>query len=308
MEHFKIKWKVILVPYIKIVVAYLLIYSLLHYLIVLKPLLDVREDVVRFFIPIGLSWVPLTIWWRRRLKLLQFKKQNGAFGIILLASIAMGVATGFAQRYVVSATGKLTVLNVVDDLPKFPKTQYYQLRQSYIDQQHPGFRTTYTITGKHNTDYNMWLYIVMPVYANASDTAKEACSYFLEAHFKETISNRLSQAEKDEAFEAFTARSWQEFHNTDYSKHTYLQVLGNNDRRDELLQTIKSTQLIRYRDPVLFQPRFNAFSERMGNDLQEAIGVFLVAVAIVLLIVAFTPLKPEATELIEGLRSINSPF
>src|SRR5690349_17419906 len=111
MKRLSDKLRIIYVPFLLITVGFILVYTLLHWLLFIKAAIPLKEDIVRFWLPFGLPIIPILIWLRPRLKLLSFKNDNASFAYQFLALIAIAIPTIIAQEYLVAATGKQTVLD-----------------------------------------------------------------------------------------------------------------------------------------------------------------------------------------------------
>ena len=111
---------------------------------------------------------PVLIWLRPRIKFLELKKnaagKNPIGGFIILAWIGMVVTNVIAQEYLVTATGKLTRLSNISQLNKLPPTKYYTVKNFYADKKLAHFRSETAVTGKHKTNYEINIYIAVPLY------------------------------------------------------------------------------------------------------------------------------------------------
>src|SRR4029078_1945227 len=118
-------------------------------------------------------------------------------------------------------------------------TKYYSLRNYYIDKQHIAVQNTATITGKHNEDFNMLIYVSMPIFETIADTSKMESKFWLGKKYMERISNKLSDQEKDDKYKIFAEQSQKEFEETDFENFKYLEVIGNTDDHDEYNKAIQ---------------------------------------------------------------------
>src|SRR4051812_29545199 len=197
MKGLSDKLRLIYKPFLLIAAGFILTYTFLHWLLFIKAGIPLKEDIVKFWLPFALPFVPVVIWLRPRINLLHFKKDNASFSYQLLACIAIAVPTIIAQEYLVSATGKLTQLDSIAQLTKSEKTKYYSLKNYYIDKQHIASESTASVSGKYNEDLNMHIYVAMPILEQITDTTRSENRYWLGKKYSEQISNRLSEQEKE---------------------------------------------------------------------------------------------------------------
>ncbi len=290
------KLRLIYKPFVLIAIGFILTYTLLHWLLFIKTGVPLKEDIVKFWLPFGLPWIPILIWLRPRIKLLNFKNDNASFGYQFLASIAIAIPTIIAQEYLVTATGKLTQLDNISQITKSQQTKYYSLKNYYIDKQHIAVQNTASVTGKHNENFNMLIYVAMPILENNADTLKTEQKYWLGKEYNERISNRLSNQEKDDKYKVFAEKCQKEFEETDFSKFTYLEVIGNTDDHDEYNNALKKINQNTSADNMVFEAKTEPFEARNGKKLTwifGSLGIGLFAFFILLLFPKFQESKLE---------------
>lgn len=266
------KFKLIYKPFLIIAVCFIATYTFLHWALFIKAGLPLKEDIVKFWLPFGLPFIPILIWLRPRIKLLHFKNDNGSFGFQFLACLAIAIPTIIAQEYLITATGKLTAVENVSQIDKTEKTKYYSLKNFYIDKQRIAVRNTASVTGKHNEDFNMLIYVALPIFENKADTAKTECKFWLGKKYSERISNRLSDQEKDDKYKIFAEQKQREFEETDFSNFKYLEVIGNTEDHDEFNKAIEKSEIVKGKQQIVFQAINEPFENRNGKKLEWTFG------------------------------------
>lgn len=290
------KLRLIYKPFVLIAIGFILSYTLLHWLLFIKTGVPLKEDIVKFWLPFGLPWIPILIWLRPRIKLLNFKNDNASFGYQFLASIAIAIPTIIAQEYLVTATGKLTQLDNISQITISEQTKYYSLKNYYIDKQHIAVQNTASVTGKHDENFNMLIYVAMPILENNADTLKSEQKYWLGKEYNERISNRLSDQEKDDKYKVFAEKCQKEFEETDFGKFTYLEVIGNTEDHDEYNNALKKSNQNTFADNIVFEAKTEPFKARNGKKLTwifGSLGIGLFAFFIFLLFPKFQESKLE---------------
>lgn len=280
------KLRLIYKPFVLIAIGFILTYTFLHWALFIKAGIPLKEDIVKFWLPFGLPWVPILIWLRPRIKLLYFKNDNISFFYQFMASLAIAIPTIIAQEYLVTATGKLTELDNIAQISQHDKTKYYSIKNYYIDKQHIAIQNTASVTGKHNENFNMLIYVAMPILENENDTANFENKFWLGKKYNERISNRLSDQEKDEKYKAFVEKSQREFDKTDFGKFTYLEVIGNTEDHDEFNNALKKLGQNSNANNIIFAAKTEPFEARNGRKLPwifGSLGIGLLAYFIFLL-------------------------
>src|SRR6185312_4997152 len=208
------KLRLIYVPFLLLFVAIVGGYTFLNWLLFVKfHVFSLKEDVVQIWIPLALPWIPIILWLRPRIKLLNLKRKKGGDlpGLyIMVAGFAMAVPTLVAQAYLETATGKLTQLENVGQMQGREASKYYTLKNIYIDKQNASVESRFDVSGKHNEDFNMSLYWTVPILNSHADSTGKCIAWY-GVEYNDRISNRLSEEEKQKRFEEFAKKSEDEF-------------------------------------------------------------------------------------------------
>ena len=168
MYQFFTKFRLVFLPYLLIATATIGLYTFLNWLILIKlQLFKIPDQVVNIFVPVVLPLIPVLIWLRPRIKLLNLKKSGKSdpvAGILYLNWISIAIPLSIAQFYLVTATGKLTTLNKISEINYSPPTKYYSVKQFYGNQNMAHIKIVYNVSGKNRSDFNMNIYVVVPVF------------------------------------------------------------------------------------------------------------------------------------------------
>ncbi len=170
----------------------------------------------------------------------------------------------------------LTRLGSIRQFEKTAPAKYYALARYAIGKQQAGIYSTATVSGKWHTSLNYAVYVVLPIWESEADTAAGECSYWLGNIYTKTISNRLSDAEKKAKFHVFYESVQRQLDTTAFEHFTYLEKMGNNNKRDACARAVQKSRLVTYKDPVIFTAHDGLFANRSGNTL----GWFFLAAGI----------------------------
>lgn len=266
MKGFKEKLRILFIPFIVIAICFVGVYTFVNWLFFIKTdFLPLKEDIINLWLPFTLPWLPVLIWLRPRIKLLVFKNDNASFGYQFLAAMAIAFPTIVTQEYLATATGKLTRLKTIDQFEKKEGTKYYSLDKYFIDKDNIGIINTVTVSGKHNEDLNLLVYVALPILVNPNDSIKGECSYFLGKKYTKSISNRLSDSEKEDKLNAFTKECQAQFDTTNFQNFVYLEKIGRTDDHPEFDKAIKKSIYVRYNEPTVFIAHNDTFENRNGG-------------------------------------------
>lgn len=283
----KDKLQIIYKPFLLIALGFILIYSFLNWLLFIKIGIPLNEDIVGFWLPFGLPFVPVLIWLRPRIKLLKFKNENASFFYQFLACLAIAIPTIIAQEYLKTATGELTKLKNISELSRTETTKYYTLQNYSIDKRHIAIQNTVSTSGRNNERFNMLIYVVMPILENTSDTINKTHQYWLGKIYSEQISNSLSDEKKQEKYKQLVERSQKEFEATDFHKFTYLEAIGNTEDHNEYNKALEKAGQNLSNDNIIFEAKATPFEARNGKKLPWIFGSFGIGALIYFVLLLF---------------------
>lgn len=296
MKKVSDKLQIIYKPFLFIVIGFIITYTFLHWLLFIKAGIPLKEEILEIWLPFTLPFIPVLIWLRPRIKLLKFKNDNRPFVFQFLAVLVIVIPTIIAQEYLITATGKITKLDNISQIDKQVKTKYYSLKNYYIDKQHIAIQYTSSVTGRYNDDFNMLIYVVMPILENRTDSVKTENRFWLGKKYFEQISNRLSAQEKEDKYKIFADKSQKEFEETDFSKFTYLEVIGNTEEHDEYNNALKKSAQSSSEYNIVFNAKTGAFEARNGKKLPWIFGSLGIGLAVFLVLLLFTEFQERKLE------------
>ncbi len=261
-------------------ISFIVIYTFLNWLLFIKTnTFSIKEDIVNFWLPFGLPWIPVLLWLRPRIKLLKLTGGNGNLPFLyqFIAALAMAIPTIVAQGYIEKASGTLTKLETINEIDKGEQTKYYTVKNFHIDKTNIGVHSAFDVSGKHNENFNMHLYVVLPILGSEADTINSSCLAWLGVEYSKQTSNRLEDKEKEEKFQAFANESQKDFDNKDVNKFVYLDRVGNTDDGDGFKEAVKKSPKYNSNNTSVFLAVNEPFENRNGNTFAWIFGAFGIA-------------------------------
>lgn len=265
----KDKIKLLFKPFILTLLGLIVGYTFLHWLLFIQlDLFQLKEIVTNFGIPIVLAGLAAWFLLRPRLKILNLEARRGNWRDFysLIMWVAFSGPLIIAQVYMVSATGRLTELNSINEINKHEPTKYYKLKNYYIDKNKIGVHAAFDVSGKHNDKFNMHIYTVLPIFEKINDTSNAAPAAWLGIEYSETISNRLEQNKKEEKYQAFADKSQKDFESRNVSEFVYLDRINHSDKKEGFLEAIKKNKAYQPNENILVAIN-EPFEARNGNKL-----------------------------------------
>ncbi len=219
-------------------------YTFFHWLLVIQlDWLPLKEVVLHFWAPIGLTGLMVLLMIRPRLKILNLKANKGNLRMLycFVLWILLAVPLVIAQEYLVVATGKLTAIHSIEQIDSLPPTKYYTLEEYFIDKRNAGFHAAFDVSGRYNDNFNMHIYAVAPILKHKRDTLGGKASSWLGIAYHKTIRNNLSAEEKEARYRGFAHKSRMDFNEENIHRFVYLNRVGNSGKRDGYLEAMKDS-------------------------------------------------------------------
>lgn len=268
MKTLTIKLRLIYLPFFAMALSFIVLYTFLNWLLFIKGnVFSIKEDIRNFWVPFCLSWVPVLVWLRPRIKLLRLTGGNGNLPFLyqFIAALATAIPTIVAQGYIEKVAGDLTVLASIRQVDKSNSSKYYVIKQFYIDKANIGVHPSFDVSGKYNEDLNMHLYVVLPILQKEADTTNLNCLAWLGIEYYERISNRLEDKEKEGKYQAFANESQIDFDKKNVHQFVYLERVGNTEDGDGFKEALKKCTKYNSTNASVFLPINESFEKRMGN-------------------------------------------
>ena len=275
MYDVNLKIRFIYVRFLVILFSFLFVYSFLHWLLIIRlGVIAINENIVLWFLPMILPIIPLWIWLRKRIMLLnlQPEKDNLYFNYLFMAHVVVATTVIAFQYYVISATGGLTALKTPEEIGQHKPVKYYTIEQYYVDKQQARLQEFSYTTGKRNHTLHFALVIAVPLYANSKDSLLEPKAW-LGLRYETSLDNSSTKAKKDSVWNAFYDERVASFNSVKLDGFTYLNRPGNTREREWYIETVKG---LNYTGPELthvLEPQYRSFEDRNGNSLLWALVV-----------------------------------
>lgn len=291
----KDKLKIIFIPTVLSLLALSIVYTFLHWILFIKlNLFGLKEIVTNFGIPLALTGLTTLFILRPRLKILDVETEKGSWRDFysFIVWVSLTVPLIIAQEYIVTASGQLTELNSVAELSKKEQTKFYSVKNYYIDKKRIGIHSAFDASGKYNENFNMHIYVALPIRESEADTLKPECGVWLGMEYKKQISNSLDDAEKEKLYNEFARQSQIEFDTADVSKFTYLDRIENSDKKEGLTEAVKESKRGQGENVILIAVH-EPFEARNGKKLEWVAGSSLIGLTVWLLMLLIPKMNED---------------
>ena len=274
------KLKLLFLPFLLISMGFCVIYTFLNWLFIIQlQLFSIKEIIVEFVIPFIFPAIPVLFYLRPKLKLLNLERKNGRSHTelyVFVLWLIIAIPTVIAQSYINTATGKLSKIEYVSQISKQEPTKYYKIKRFYIDKSTIGVHSSFDVSGKYDDDFNMHLFVVLPIFDKKSTTPNSSCLYWLGIKYDERISNKLNEKEKEDRYKLFLDESQEDFDRKDLTDFVYLERVGNSENGDGYNEALKKCKKLNSTGSSIFISNKEPFENKNGNTLAWIIGTFLI--------------------------------
>ena len=291
----QIKLKELFLPFILIGLGTSMAYAAFRYVFDIKfGLFHWEEQYLNYWIPLFLPWVPILIWIRPRIRILKHRdwgRSDNYLAIQFLMSLAIGIPTKISQEYLIRAPYDQIELNHIQEIHEHPNEKYFHLDEFHFSRDQAVSHITSKITGK-GTNLNLHQYHAIPF--------RNIDAVYIGFHHYESISNNLSEVEKNRSYRAFLQSSALALDGSNFYAAQYFEKLSKSDQLDLYIKAIQLSSNHSTGDEVIvLKPVYTPFAERVGNKLTWMIGSYIVGAFIVLLFLLFSKVDSQ------GLRDYN---
>jgi len=278
-------------------------------------IVNIKEEFWTIWIPLGLPWIPILIWLRPRFRVLLFRPSfDGNFFFQFISAGTITACLLVSQNYLTTSTGKLQQLSNINEIDKVEKARYYKLNKFTVA---PFYGTSYTdfrTSGKYNETLNINIYFAAPIFANSTQRIEIQPKQWYGVKYKEHISNKLSDEEKERLYKVFFGECVQKMNHYNYYDLDHFERTPTSDHKKCYLKAIEN----RINKPtdntfIVLEPIKERFEDRNGTKFLWIFGSFGIGFAALLIALMFPAYsdterkrflqgkKPKQDELIDML-------
>lgn len=281
MKNIEIKLKEVYLPFLIVSIGTILFYNLFRWTFDIKlGVLPLKEDLLNFWIPFALPWIPILIWLRRRIRVLSVrgKRDNGYFGYQFAMAAAIAVPIIVSQNYIEKASFDLTTITNSYETKNHNNEKYFDISSFQVDKNASLPYVTARTSGRNNDNLNFYLYLACPF--------KNSDNVWYGVEYSKNLSNRISDDKKDNEYRSFLEKSEREFDTYNFQNAKYFEKLGYSDDRDGFIEAIKEKNPnIKESEQIILIPKSDVFEERLGNTFPWIFGSFGIGAFVLLLMV-----------------------
>lgn len=247
-------------------------------------LFELKEDVWSLWIPMLLPWIPITVWLRPKLRILIRKKDSDRmqFGYQFLAWFVIGAPLLVSQHYLDTAIGEIEELKDFSSIQITSHTRFITISDFEVVTEYGTSSEDIRTSGKYNEHLDISLFFAAPISKN---TTEPTFSYWYGVKFKEQISNRLSNSEKEEKYKSFFLNCIKKMNNYPFYDAKYFRVAPKSDDKEVFLRAVEKKMRMKI-EPIILLPETKKFDERNGDKLFWIFGSTGIGLVVFLLFLA----------------------
>lgn len=284
MNNIKTKLQEIYIPFLIVSIGTILSYNIFRWTLDIKlGILPLKENLLNFWIPFALPWIPILIWLRRRIRILNIrgKRDNGYFGYQFAMAAAMAVPIIISQNYIEKSSFDLNEISSISKVRELKQEKYFKVTSFDVNQKSSLPYVTARTSGRNNDNLNFYLYLACPF--------DGANFIWYGVEYKKNLSNRSSEQRKNSEYRTFLNKSEKEFETYNFQDVQYFERLGYSDDRDGFIEAIKERNSdLNEKEQIILVPKKDVFENRLGNSFPWIFGSFGIG-AFVLLAMVLIP-------------------
>lgn len=270
MNNIKTKLQEVFIPFLIVSIGTILFYNIFRWTLDIKlGILPLKENLLNFWIPFAIPWIPILIWLRRRIRILKIKgkNDNGYFGYQFAMAAAMAVPIIISQNYIEKSSFELNEIYSISKVKELKSEKYFKIISFDIDHKSSLPYVTARTSGRNNDNLNFYLYLACP-FENTN-------TIWYGVEYNKNLSNRINEQRKNSEYRIFLNKSEKEFETYNFQDVEYFERLGYSDDRDGFIEAIKekNTKLIE-KEQIILVPKQDVFENRLGNSFPWIFGSF----------------------------------
>jgi rhomboid protease GluP len=257
------KLRVIYFPYLAISAGFVIAYTLLVRLFLMRHgMYVIPEMLALLVIPFGLVWLPLILWVRPRLKILRL--WDGTFRRLALLSFALLAPTIAAQYWLAAEAGELAHVNRISEINAFPDTKFFVVDSLFADKNQFSYHIKSEL-GNRNSSLWFTLGLVIPLRDAASDTSLGPRGIWLGQKFRDHVGATANDSVKTRALMELIKSSLTTLVRQDLNGFTVLERVGEQHRlRSVYVAAIQNSVLSdSQRPPTILEGHTEPLEERV---------------------------------------------
>lgn len=293
MENLNLKLRVIYLPFLLVAIGTILCYNVTRWLLDIQlDVLPLRADLLDFWLPFFLPWIPVLIWLRKPIRILDIrgKYDNGFFGYQFAMVITIAIPLLISQHYITMASFQLIEVNKIQEISKFSKEKYFKIASFDVDKNAALAHINTRTSGRDNNKLHFYLYLACP-FDNAPDI-------WYGIDYTKQIPNNSNETFKEVSYRYFINESDTAFAEYDVQNVTYFEKLSSiSDDRNGFLKAIKKAQpLLNEETTIILTPQTSLFEERLGDTLPWLFKSFIIGMLVILLMLIVPKIDEEELE------------
>lgn len=289
MKDISIKLRHIYVRYLLIAIGFIICYSTFRWYFDYKlGVLHLKEDLLDFWIPFGLPFIPIAIWLRRGIRFLDIKGKydNGFFFYQFIAAMSIFIPTMITQDYIKATRSKLIQVDSPYEIAEARNNDCYEINDFNVIKEYAGVHRASRITGRYNQDLNFTNYFVVPLVDKNQQIDFDNHRHWYGFKFTKRVSNHANYDKKNKRWESFFNQCIQKYEQYDYSNFEYLQGLSYSDDRDGYIAAVRSRQKNNTQENlIILEPMDESFTNKSGDKFVWIFGSFGIGAFVFLLMI-----------------------
>ncbi len=282
IEQEKTKFRIIYIPFLGISAAFIIVYSILNWLLVMKwGILPLSESVANMWLPYALPWIPVYFILHPRQQALRLRGINRDWGFMFAAAFAIAVPTMIAQEYLTTATGNLTSLDRISEIGSKDLSKYYVVGRMFADKRLQGAAGSVEPSGSNDESLIITICFVCPLRDGIDAYDPLDRGIWLGVRYSEIIGRRASKGRLEEIYKDYAKTCTTIFKDADLRNFTYFERATNNDDRRLFESAVKNSGCAPgSRTPVILIAHDDPFETRSGAKLPWIFWTFAIGAGI----------------------------
>ncbi len=289
MNNLRTKFQEVYFPFLIVSIITIFSYNLFRWFFDIKlGIIPLKENLLNFWIPFAIPWIPVLIWLRRRIKILNIrgKNDNGYFlyQFAMVAAIAAPII--ISQNYIEKSSFELNKVSSAIEIKELKNEKYFKINSFEINQKLSQPFVTARTSGRNNESLTYYLYLTCPF--------ENTTSVWYGVKYQKKLSNKLSEEQKESEYKKFLDQSEKEFSTYNFYEASYFEKLRYSDDLDGFVEALKNNTLnLKEKEQIVLIPKKDVFENRLGNSFSWIFKSFSIGAFILLIMILIPKINME---------------
>jgi len=282
MFKFSTKWQKIYLPFIALTIGTFLSYNILRWLLDFElGWIILPKWAWNFWAPFFFPWIPIFIWYRKRLNLLDYKGYKQRQMIPFLCAFLIALPLIVSQFNLHKTAFEIIKVQVPATIKNYPEERYFQINRFELEKNVACEDTLLSINirrmrGSSNAK----------IYLNFAGRFEGEQTIYFGVRYLDHLNNISKSEKQNEEVAVFLNESRLAFAKEDYQEFAYFEKVVAPADKKPYINALAACSIDAGEDSLILIPRKRLYDFRLGRSLLNY-GIAFIVIFIIFFLFTF---------------------